>query len=122
MSPAPGTLSDAAHEEEVARQKEIAEQLVVGDAEAPEEKGDEAPEDEAPEGEEDAPVEPEVQPVAIVPAEGATFPLRVTAVGVEDELVFESADSVVEVAPEVAEQLTYSPAVEVEGADEEDEA
>ena len=112
-SPAPGTLSDAAHDEEVALQKEIAEQ--VG-AEAPEDEAPEAPE--ATEATEDATPEeqtptPEAAPIPIQPTGGATFPLRITAVGVEDELVFESEEDVVEVPPEVAEQLTYSPAVEV---------
>lgn len=41
------------------------------------------------------------------------YPLSVSVVGPEEELVFENADTTIEVAPQVAEQITYLPNVEV---------
>lgn len=41
------------------------------------------------------------------------YPVSVSVVGAEEELVFESESTTIEVAPEVAEQIAYSPVVEV---------
>lgn len=41
------------------------------------------------------------------------FPIAVSVVGAEDDLVFSGPSDTVAVKPEVAEQITYSPAVEV---------
>lgn len=41
------------------------------------------------------------------------YPIAVSVVGAEDDLIFTGPSDTVEVAPQVAEQVTYSPAVEV---------
>lgn len=97
MSPAPTTPTDS-HEEEVAKQLEIAENI---EADGP--------------IVDEAPAEPEQQLVTLQPKADAKldFPISVSVVGVEDDLVFVGPSDTVEVEPQVAEQITYSPSVEV---------
>lgn len=96
-------------DEEKAKQDEIAAE-VAGDGETKTVTTDPTPPvDPAPEVE--SPVE---QPkVTVVPTDAATYPLRVSLVGLEDELVFESASDSFEVDAAVGEQVTFLPSVEV---------
>lgn len=101
MASTPTAPTDAEHEAEAAKQAEIAAAVepqapVVDETSAPE-----------------APIVEEPDPVKLRSKNVDEYPLSVSVVGVEDELVFESASSTVEVSPEVAEQITYSPVVEV---------
>lgn len=100
-------------DEEKAKQEEIAAEVEAAPGDGVVTKVDTTdptpPVDPAPEPE--APVE---QPTAtLVPTGEATFPLRVSLVGLEDELVFESADDQKDVPLAVAEQVTYLPSVTV---------
>lgn len=58
---------------------------------------------------------PPVQYVTLVPASDVdiNYPLRVSLVGLEDEIVFEDADGSAQVTPPVAEQVRYLDNVEV---------
>jgi len=87
------STADAVHEAEAAQQAEIA-AAVESDA---------APVAEA---------APSVKPVKLRSKNVDSYPLTVTVVG-SKPLVFENDRATVEVVSEVAEQLTYSPVVEV---------
>lgn len=105
MSPAPQTPSDSEHAREKAEQEKIAAQIVS-----------DAPVKSDPQVAGTPAEAPEPQPtVKLRPVADAVehFPLSVSVVGPEDELVFDSADSTVDVPPHVAEQVTYLPNVEV---------
>lgn len=55
----------------------------------------------------------EAPKVTLRPKNVDEYPLSVSVVGVEDELIFENESSTVEVSPEVAAQIEFSPVVEV---------
>lgn len=96
MSPAASTPTDAEHKAEVEKQEEIAAEVAAAEAES-------------------APA-PEVEEVPLVKLGSVNvdeYPLSVSAVGLDEELVFDNSSSTVEVTPEVAEQVTYLPTVEV---------
>lgn len=97
MSAAP-TTTDAEHEREVATQADI-EAAIATDAPVVETTEGDAPE--------------EVAKVTLRSKNVDTYPVSVSVVGSEDELVFTDPDSTVEVDPSVAEQVVYSPVVEV---------
>lgn len=101
-SPSTRTPTDEAHEAEVAQQAKIA---AAVEPEAP--AADPAPDE--------APVAQEARKVTLrsVEANVDEYPLSVSVVGAEDEFVFDSASTTVEVSPEVAEQVTYLTNVEV---------
>jgi hypothetical protein len=104
----PRTPTDEAHEAEVAQQTKIAEEL---------QETDQVPADAVPDNPEAdaAPVTEEAPKVTLrsIPDAVEEYPLSVSVVGVDEELVFDGADSTIEVSPQVAEQVTYLPNVEV---------
>lgn len=106
MATAPSTQTDEAHEAEVAKQAEIAAEVDAAAA-ASEKTVEETPQEEVP-------AAPEVQLVTIQPKADVEFefPIAVSVVG-SDDLIFTGPSDTVQVKPEVAEQITYSPAVEV---------
>ena len=106
MATALSTQTDEAHEAEVAKQAEIAAEILGAEGE------EETPEEEVPVSEEEV-VNPEPEPIVIQLKEDVEieYPLSISLVG-SDDLVFSGPDDVVEVPPSVAEQLTYSPDVE----------
>jgi hypothetical protein len=96
-TPTAPQATDAEHEAEAAQQAEIAA----------------AVEPVAPVADKPSPVAPEADKVKLRSKNVDVYPLSVSVVGVEDELVFENESATVEVSPEVAEQVTYLPNVEV---------
>lgn len=114
MSPAPQTTAaDAEFEREKAEQEEIAAQI-ESDApvkSTPQVAGTEAPEETT--VDEVIEEQPEVT-LRTVPGTVEQYPLTVGVVGAPDgELVFEDEDATIDVSPQVAEQVTYLPNVEV---------
>lgn len=107
MAVTPSRSADEAHEAEVEQQTKIAEEL----DETQQVPAAAVPTD--PEAEE-APVTEEAPKVTLRTIEGTVedYPLTVSVVGTDD-LVFEDESTTVEVDPEVAEQVTYLPNVEV---------
>lgn len=104
MASAPSTQTDEAHADEVAKQAEIAAEV---DAAAASETSIVEPDPNP------APT-PEEQLVTIRVKEDVEvdYPVAVSVVGSED-LVFTGPSDTTQVTPEVAEQVTYSPVVEV---------
>jgi len=105
MADSPTARLDAEHDAEVAKQAEIAaavEQAAAGET------------SNAPVVDEtsDAPIADTRPQVTLRSVNVEQYPLTVTLVGSEP-LVFESESAIVEVTPEVAEQIAYSPVVEV---------
>lgn len=106
MAPAPSTQIDKVHDAKVEEQAKIA-----ADVDAPQETVVE-PQSTITDASEDA-VDPRPL-VTIQPKEDVAidYPLSVSVVG-SDDLVFSGPSDTVEVSPQVAEQITYSPSVEV---------
>lgn len=101
MATAPSTRTDEAHDLEAARQAEIAAEVDAAETD---------------EVVEPTPLETEAdpeQPVVTLRSKNVEqYPVTVTIPNAPP-LVFENEDSTVEVTPEVAEQIVYSPVVEV---------
>lgn len=102
MATATSTQPDEAHEVEVAKQEEIAAEVEATEAPAVE-----------PDPEPEAPAEQALVTLQPKPDAELDFPIAVSAVGAEDDLIFTGPSDTVEVEAHVAEQITYSPAVEV---------
>lgn len=93
-SPTTTPPTDAEHEAEVAKQEEIAEEIAAADAPKT------------------PPATDEPQLVKLRSKDVENYPLTVSVVGSPD-LVFENESAIVEVTPQVAEQIKYAPSVEV---------